>query len=352
MELTVGCERLFASKSTVSLCNLANLTTNCMPYALCTHHQVSNGNSSFSSSGVRFSYHARVELLSSDPPSGSAGTRVLLTGLNVANTSALACRFGAALPVPAAWLSATSALCSGAPERSAAGASTVALDLSLNGGSDFSASGLSFAYDAPLRLTLVWPSRGGAGAGGTVVMVRGANFPRGAGALACHFGGTPAAAVAWISDGEALLVAPPHAPGLVTLRCSSNGGADYSAESALSWRYVADVSIQGVVPGAVLVGGGVPLWVRGANFVNTTELACRVGSSVVRGHYIGPSVMVCLAPAHSSRERLQRASGVFPLDVTVNGQVSFISGAAHKCSAVVYVCGVTLCVVYRLLHRV
>ncbi|CAM9091873.1 unnamed protein product, partial [Phaeothamnion confervicola] len=293
--------------------------------------EVSVDNATFSSGLARFRYDRLVDVLALDPPAGGAGTAVVVTGTNFLPGPGLRCRFGDVVAAaPAVLLSAGELLCV-APPRTAAPAA-VAVEVSVNG-ADFSFSDVRFDYLGPAAPAALWPVLGAARRGGTVVTVFGAGFVRSA-ALACEFGGLPSRAVSWVSPTAVLCEAPPHdAPGVVNVAVSNNG-VDFAG--ALRFRYVAEPSVTDVLPRQVPAAGQVPVWVSGANFLNSTMLACRFGAVRVPAVFLSPTALVCLAPSHAAQPRLHRTLDSFGVEITLNSldftdsgrTVTYVAGAS------------------------
>jgi hypothetical protein len=146
--------------------------------------EVTVNNASWSASGLRFRYDAPATLLAAapagleirargsstgglggwvrirgagftrpaDPNAEGGGVGALETrdrfGIVSADAAArsaggVVCRFGA-LRAPGVWLSSSALACAAPPDAAEPG--TVALDVSLNGGADFTFSGLSFTF--------------------------------------------------------------------------------------------------------------------------------------------------------------------------------------------------------------
>ena len=77
--------------------------------------------------------------------------------------------------------------------------------------------------------------------------------------------------------------------------------------------------MEDVRPTKVLETGQVPVMLKGSNFMNTTTLACRFGSAVVKASFVAHWLVVCMAPSHSAQLHLQRKFGSFSVELSVNG---------------------------------
>ena len=121
----------------------------------------------------------------------------------------LTCRFGEAQvrEQGVRWQTSTSAACVVPPYPAAAGG-MVMVELSNNGGSDFTAAGAGFMYQASVSVVSVRPSRALAGAEGQIVTVIGQNF--GAGDTMCLFGKSAVAPARIVSSTSLVCLAPVH----------------------------------------------------------------------------------------------------------------------------------------------
>lgn len=275
-------------------------------------HQVTNDNVSFFGSLLLFTYDKRTEISTLTPSTGveSGGTFVFVAGDHFLNTTAGACRFGTII-VAANFISDQSMLCTSPPNPP----STVSVEVASNG-HDFSFSGAWFTYYPRTNVVSLWPLMGSASEGGTVVTVHGEGFENTA-ELSCNFGNVLGIKATWLSSTKLLCETPRHLPGVVRVQVTNNG-VDVSPTSG-EFLYINDFSVQDVRPTEVLEAGQVPIFVSGSNFMNTTTLTCRFGAVIVRGSFINPGLVACMAPSHSAQPRLQRKLGIFSVEFSVNG---------------------------------
>ena len=100
-----------------------------------------------------------------------------------------------------------------------------------------------------------------------------------------------------------------------------SNAADDSIERALPLAYgVANVAM--LVPSAVPVDGGVDVDVRGANFANSPDLACKVGPlGAVKATFVMDTLVVCKVPAH--------VQGEYALEVSNDGKTFTNSGGMY-----------------------
>ena len=288
------------------------------------------------SGGVAFTYDPPLTIASLEPVRGgvAGGTTVVLTGTGFLPTAQAACRFGAgSAAVPALWLSPHQLSCTSPPSPSGA-PGVVALAVTANG-QDWSAGGGVHAFHYHPQPAVFWVGPI-LGAAGTEVAVHGENFPN-VTTLTCRFG---AAAVPahWLSSSLLTCLAPALPPGalaytpltshlydsphpltayqrlfpfappfpapyshLVRVDVSFNR-QQYTRSPTARFLYAEPPSISSVFPPSARDTAALPLWVTGANFVNTTGLACRVGASASRAVFLSPTLLLCFpAPASPSR---------------------------------------------------
>ena len=247
-----------------------------------------------------------------DPSMGtdSGGTVVLVGGEHFLNTTSAACMFGT-IAVPAEFLSNHAVLCTAPPHLPG----VVSVKLTSNG-ADFSMSGALFTYYPQANVVSVWPVLGSASEGGTIVTIHGDGF-RNSAELVCKFGNIIGTEATWLSSTKILCRTPPHRPGLVAVQVANNG-ADFSLTTS-EFLYIDDPSLEDIRPTKVLETGQVPVMLKGSNFMNTTTLACRFGSAVVKASFVAHWLVVCMAPSHSAQLRLQRKFGSFSVELSVNG---------------------------------
>jgi IPT/TIG domain len=265
----------------------------------------------WSEAALTYRYTPSVSVSAVWPRSGSAlgGTAVTVsgTGFSSAASSLFYCRFGSVLvPSDSVQQHGTTAVCRAPPMPAG---TVVSVDIT-NNGADFSTSGLTYSYNAPIVVTSVQP-RSGPLSGGTVVTVTAAeNGFRGLTAVSCKFEGVqtvPGAVDA--ESGACICVAPASVQrGAVALTVSSNG-QDYSS-AAWQFVYTGDVVLSSLQPLTGPETGGTVLHVFGSGFIEAASAAaaqpqCQFsspdsGAAAVRtaGTVISDSVLACATPAH------------------------------------------------------
>ena len=72
--------------------------------------------------------------------------------------------------------------------------------------------------------------------------------------------------------------------------------------SAGTYVYEMPPTIHDAVPDVVVEGSPAPVIIRGANFVNTSTLACRFGRTSVNATFLTNSTLLCVAPAYPVSE--------------------------------------------------
>lgn len=247
-----------------------------------------------------------------DPSTGvsSGGTDVLVVGGHFFNTTTAACVFDITT-VPAKFLSDQAMLCTSPPHSPGA----VSVEVTLNG-VDLSFSGTIYVFYPVAVVHSIWPELGPASEGGTVITVQGEGFKNSA-ELSCKFGNIAGVTALWLSSTALLCKTPRHRPGLVTIQVTNNG-MDFSS-TAVKYMYVNNPTLESLQPTKVFETGQIPVFVKGFNFQNTTMLSCRFGAVAVRGSFIAPRLVACMAPSHSAQPHLQRKLGIFSVEVSING---------------------------------
>ena len=260
--------------------------------------EVSNNNMTYSDNFVLFRYNDYSAVTAVNPVSGPVvgGTVVNIKGVNFVHDGALACKFGDVL-VPARFLTSTEVMCT-TPLHTAG---AYPIEVTLNG-MDFTVSGINFMYFDGPQVIQIWPSNGPSLSGGTVVSVHGSGFAQTTD-LHCRFNQMLSAAT-WLSDTHIICEAPSSSPGLTSFAVTNNR-EQWSPEK-MHFLYVRDAAVAKLHPSKGFFAGQYPVFVAGSNFVNTTALACRFGGgnhamdNAVRATYVSPTLLVCLAPAHTS----------------------------------------------------
>ena len=310
--------------------------------------RVSLNDATLSLSSLSFVYHPLIIVSSVSPSRGpvNGGSRVVLRGSGfrrapaagttdwaLTDDSAGRCRFGSVVvggeilsddaiqcESPALSLSTTELVA-----LQVSGRAAVALEVSLNGGVDWSASGAGFTFTPPLRVTGVQPSLGAA-SGGTLLAVSGSGFLPSAD-LACDFSGERT--VANYISMERVTCRTPSWPRSVTstvpLRMLVNG-ADKASESNVSYTFIPDVSVSRVFPSRALWTGQTIVFVSGSNFLVSGGLSCRFDDTIVPAIFVSSSLISCVVPPRVSIGTLS-ASGV-RVHVSLNGGADWTSSWA------------------------
>jgi len=217
-------------------------------------------------------------------------------------------------------------------------AGKVAVEVSMNSGQDYSASGILFHYLQVIEVEDAVPNHGPV-YGGTEVIVAGKNFQNSS-SLYCRFGEDANAvvpAVNFINSTHIVCITPPTVtPRIVLLDVSNNGksqAANFSS-SGISFAYDELVVIGEVFPLLGPSSGNFTVAVRGAGFLNPCEnygnelvpvdnriaaplprcheLKCRFGAVVTQALYMHENLIECFSPPHSA--------GLFNLEVSNNDQ--------------------------------
>jgi hypothetical protein len=280
--------------------------------------RVSLNGQSWSTEALSFLYHAPLVLGTIDPaygPSGG-GSRVNIT-LGAADardavpfvfdtgSTEVVCRFGAVV-VPAAEVYPQSVVCISPATVTTGG--EVVVEVSVNGGADFTAAGLLFTY-TPETVGFSISPRFGPTEGGTVVTVRGQGLPRLPTGLArCAFG---ADVVPAVRSGEGFVSCQaPRVPAPQTVQVEvSLNGQDFS-QYGLRYNYEPRLSVAALQPNQGPVEGGTPVAVTGGPFRNESSdlLKCRFGDQESPARYMSGSLVGCKSPPLRSVDEIQSLS--------------------------------------------
>ena len=310
-----------------------------------------------SANALDFIFRPGASLTSVAPARGAAagGTVVVVRGEGFrADVSGAACRFGT-VTVPATVLDADRLRCvappaaaagaagGAAPEQEEEDAAVVSLEVSADGGHEFTASGVAFRYFRPRPIKSMAPHAGPRG-GGTRIAFRGAGIGRAAsaadaGPLDCRFhpiGSGDAAPLPLSSspvaivDEDALacttpaLVAP--AEGLsdiavvaafrvaiaardggespVVVLADGDDGDDGDGATPFVFSFLPAPTLAALRPPGGTARGGTWVEVEGTGFVRRDDLTCRFdGTASPATRWISATRIACLSPPASSRRR-------------------------------------------------
>ena len=295
-----------------------------------------NGRENFSADDVMYRYHDPISLLSINPrmsPSvGGVTTSISLDGL-VDEDMDLVCKFNTT--VIEAELSSSSSIACVAPAAHAGGGQTL-VDVSTNGGVDWTGAELDFFYlpgqhSETMRLT---PSHGPM-SGGTTVRVEGlaglqdeytSQLASDVDAI-CRFGSVVGMATDITLDGKFVYcTSPPSAMNGNLLSVAVD--VALSSEEALTsagaiYSYDEPVRLTDLFPSTGPVTGMTPVRIFGGPFVGAeNELLCRFGNIIVPGIWHSKSEISCVVP------EVEVAEGnpfSVPVDVSINGGADFTS---------------------------
>ena len=273
---------------------------------------------------------ARVGSVTPAVGSVDKGTPVVITGTDFmlppgelggeAGSDSLRCRFSA-MPgsaadalgtVPAVWVDGT-VTCVAPPGS----AGYVSVDVSFNGGVDFTNDAVQFRYLPTPSVLAVSPSAGAA-SGGSVLRVHGASFVD-SDLLACVFrwGGDDSAAAAvtvdarWITP-DVITCQTPAVPEEVLAGAAADSNAVVAAvtvtntrleESAgsVAFAYSLLPRVVAVSPASGSVRGGTQVTVTGEHFQYSPMVKCRFGTAAeVSARFVDATRLVCMAPALAS----------------------------------------------------
>uniref|UniRef100_A0A7S2LSA9 IPT/TIG domain-containing protein n=1 Tax=Leptocylindrus danicus TaxID=163516 RepID=A0A7S2LSA9_9STRA len=200
----------------------------------------------------------------------------------------------------------------------------VAVEVSVNGGHDFSTSGVVFQYLPIAVVSKIRPHMGPTN-GGTDITVYGDNFEQ-VPAISCLFwsssnsGVSPVAvyAASYISRSMITCVTPPSFfVGDVFVAVSNNGvhgmsgSVDYLQPFSSKYTYYEQIQVNAVVPMSGPASGNFAVRVLGGSFISFASFHCRFGEAIVDGVFISEQEIACKSPPNRP--------GIQPFDIAMNG---------------------------------
>lgn len=264
------------------------------------------------------------------PEAGGTSVTIIGVGFIGQQNTPLKCKFGdiestvatTGMPNPVQWLSYSTMRCVAPPQP----AGNVRMSVSLNGlEGDYTDPALGAVYvyhTAPVLTGVPMPSAGAA-RGGTTITLSGTGFRPGQ--LRCRF---------WtgVTEGNLNLITPavyispsrascptPAVPTsqLVSISLSLNA-QDFSPFYLVKlFFFFPNPVVTSLTPrGGPAESGGWTV-VRGVGFVNTTTVACRLGSLVAQGIFYNSTTMACRAPQIQAKDYSAEvlSLGVIPVEV-------------------------------------
>jgi hypothetical protein len=172
-----------------------------------------------------------------------------------------------------------------------------------------------FTFSTAPSVSSVNPNSGTT-AGGTSVIVTGANFQTGA---TVTFGGTAAASATVTSATSLTAVTPAHAAGAVDVVVKNPDNQSGTLSGGFTFN-TPPVAVLSAAPTSLPVAGGTLLSLNGANLPTSGTATVTVGgASATNVRLIAPGFLVATVPAH--------AAGTVDIVVIVGGQTFTLTGA-------------------------
>ena len=293
---------------------------------------VSGNGRDFIATGFVYTYVPIPSVTQLYPVSGpvGGGTLVTFSGNNLDGGSlSTQCRFGSDI-VDATVISSNLVQCFS--PASSVQSSVVGVDISTNGGADWSKSGLAYLYQEMPVLTSISPPAG-IETGGNKVIIIGTGFSKSA-SLGCKFGSTTVTGTL-ISSDRIECVAPPTsvAVGSAVGVAVTLNGYDFSPVE-MTYTYTQNLQISSVTPSSSSVGGTAVVTVTGENFaiaagVAGLNLHCRFGDLQSMATVVSDTELHCEAPPAAS-------AGSYVFDVFANGYSGVASDAKSVFSTFSY----------------
>ena len=170
-----------------------------------------------------------------------------------------------------------------------------------------------YTYRVYPTLTHVWPAHG-PGAGGTLIELHGTGLDqRGLCQLESAAGGVVLVQPLWTSPELLLCEAPRRTPGIVAVELTFGDGA-YTTPSGATYTYDPDPHVHSVNATHLALSAfraGVRLGLTGLHFLDTPDLAVKIGDSAMPATFITSSYIAFAAPP------VQQA-GCYPIEITTN----------------------------------
>jgi hypothetical protein len=270
-----------------------------------------------------------VGIFSPDQGSKFGGTLVTVVGEGFLLTQDLQCKFGTRI-VPATWVGDNAVQCISPPAPMGDASAHVAIAVSLNGVGFVEAQGMYKFVEVPhvAAVHLV----GGDSQGVTrIILVEGEGFENTT-TLRCRVGTTFGLPAIYISpfqlsceaSAEMLVISSNHrdekASSHLNVEVTTNG-VDYTVDRK-QLRFLDVCQLGSVVPNAAAVNGGTSIVIQGADFIDSSHLACRFEVQQkkydVEAFWISAFEVVCVSP-HITHKIGSDLNGT--VSVTNNGVV-------------------------------
>ena len=251
-----------------------------------------NGERSMSSSFFLFSFRQPPEIVSLNPSIGDirGSTRVLVEGRHFVNNHPLRCRFGTKSS-PGIFISSSHVMCTSPSQIEA---NDVRLEITVNG-IDYTDSKVLFRYRESLVITSVSPPTAFSSIHGTKIYISATGVSHDL-KLFCiydHF-----KVDAEILDLENIVCTlPASKTGSKELKIAT-AGADHASFMSKPIQYEIHPApkITSVYPKTGNKLGRLPLFIKGAGFVNNTNLECQFNDMKSRAFFIRENLIVCSTP--------------------------------------------------------
>jgi hypothetical protein len=170
------------------------------------------------------------------------------------------------------------------------------VEVSMNGGADFTRSGKKFMYAPAATATALLPSMGRSGPS-QIVTVVGRNFEH-TSELRCQVGDVQASMARYISTSTAICALPTRGAGTVTVSVSNNG-VDFDV--GVRFKYLTVPKVMSIVPsmGPTLGGGIVTMYGIGLGQYDV-GVKCIFGQDQTMAQKLNASAVLCVVPSGGS----------------------------------------------------
>jgi hypothetical protein len=281
----------------------------------------------FFTNTASFQYIKNPEVISLSPSGGSVqgNTKVSVKGngfvlAHSGETASYKCRFGTTAIVDGELDIDTGIIyCTSPPMLTG----NVHVDISLNGGTDFTDNAIVFEYNALVQFVSISPTNGPVN-GNTMVVVRGSNFYNSA-AMGCLFGSSKSVFANFINASAIECSAPAHIPSTVSIQVTMNG-VDYvtsNTPSSSVYIYSLNPYVTTLSPTVAMNNGATVITLTGGNFIFSPDLSCVFDFNAVPATYHNSSSIECIVP----KDYTQDGDDV-QVQMTNNGHDFVTSGVA------------------------
>ena len=214
------------------------------------------------------------------------------------------------------------------------------VEISTNGGAEFTDDGVEFRYRSPASASTLFPLSG-PDVGGTQIGIIGKHFQDSAfSEIQCRFDFSPVPlfrAANYVNESFIECVTPlaPAALASVSMMLTLNGEDYFPIGTGDStFTFYPREYVTSVFPSRVLISGGTKIILRGGNYVFSQHLKCRFGGEkTTKATYFNTSAISCVVPPLRSH----RVGDAVFVEVANNG-IDFVDlSSPNKGTQLIYI---------------